>query len=67
MSLNILHVPNISILKDTLINKGSEEVFFKYIRKRECFIGPSDSIDFLEQFIKKYRKFENNNKIFYEL
>ena len=45
-------MPNLTELKETYSEIGHAE-FMKFLSRREAFIGPIDSINFINQLIKK--------------
>lgn len=49
-------------MKEFLAQYGAEQFYFKYIRKREAFIGASNSIEFIDKFIKKYESISTDFK-----
>jgi hypothetical protein len=53
MSINKIYLPEIKKLKEFLKENGSEKFYMKYIRNRDVFIGPNDSMDFVDTFCKK--------------
>lgn len=56
MSFNKLFVPEVEYLQEFLKNNGSLKFFNQYVNKRDAFIGPTDSVDFLNKFIERYDK-----------
>jgi hypothetical protein len=54
MSINKIYLPELKVLEDTLSESGSQFFYFRYVRNREVFIGSSESIEFINQFTKKY-------------
>ena len=59
MSINKIYLPEVKVLKKYLKENGSERFYYTYIRKREAFIGDSNSVDFVDQFCKTYFKDDN--------
>jgi len=54
MGFNKLIIPKVDSLKEELLRKGNEQFFKDWARryvKADAVIGPSESIDFIKQFI----------------
>lgn len=62
MSINKVYLPKIDKLKEFLNLHGSNQFYFKYIRNREVFIGSSNSMKFIDKFIKKYESISTDFK-----
>lgn len=62
MSINKVYLPETDKLKEFLNLHGSTQFYFRYIRKRETFIGSSNSMKFIDKFIKKYESISTNFK-----
>lgn len=62
MSINKVYLPEIDKLKEFLNLQGSKQFYFRYIRKREAFIGSSNSMKFIDKFIKKYESVSTDFK-----
>jgi|AOAMet1_03_M0_10_1038530.scaffolds.fasta_scaffold08628_2 hypothetical protein len=56
MGFNKRYVPEVKELKKTLLEKGSNWFYKIYVTSPDALIGPSESIEFIEEFQK-------NNKI----
>lgn len=56
MSINKIYLPEVEKLKEFLKENGSSKFFMRYIRNRDAFIGSNDSMDFIDNFCKKYKK-----------
>lgn len=54
MSINKIFLPEVDKLKVYLQTHGSDRFYFTFIRNREAFIGPDNSMKFIDKFIKKY-------------
>lgn len=54
MSINKIYLPELIDLKKYLKENGNTDFYNRYIRKREVFIGPVDSVDFIDEFCKNY-------------
>ena len=62
MSINKVYLPEINKLKEFLAQYGAEQFYFRYIRNREAFIGSSNSMKFIDKFIKKYESVSTDFK-----
>ena len=56
MSYTHIHLPELNILKKTLSEDSTQ---IKYYAKYGTFMGPSESVNYLNQQINEYR---NNSK-----
>lgn len=64
MSINKLNISEDLNLPKVLEKQGSTCFYFNFVKGREAFIGPSKSIQFIEDFIKKY---ENAQSEFHKI
>lgn len=53
MSYTHIHLPELKVLKERLKERPET---IKYYSKYEAFVGPSDSVDYINKQIKKYIK-----------
>ena len=56
MSINKIYLPELKKLEFDLKEIGSSKFFMRYVRNREAFVGSCDSMDFVDNFCKKYNK-----------
>lgn len=54
MSFNKRILHDLPVLIDYLKEHGSYKFYSLYIRKTDAFIGPTDSMNFIDAFIEKY-------------
>ena len=54
MSINKIYLPGVQILEDYLSTNGSSSFNIRFVRNKDAFIGPSESIKFIERFSEKY-------------
>jgi hypothetical protein len=59
MSINKVFLPELKELKEFLHLHGEERFYQRFIKNREAFIGPSNSIKFIDEFIEKSEFFKN--------
>ena len=52
MGFNKRYVPEVKELKKTLLEKGSNWFYKIYVTSPDALIGPSESIEFIEEFQK---------------
>lgn len=52
MGFNKWHVPELKEVQQMYEEQGHIE-FVKFLRRRDAFIGPPESIDFINQILKK--------------
>ena len=52
MGFNKWHVPDVSVLNERYKEMGHAE-FIKFLNGRDAFIGPPESINFINQLLKK--------------
>lgn len=64
MSINKLNISEDLNLSKALEKQGSTFFYFNFIKGRDAFIGPSESVQFIENFIKKY---ENTQVEFHKI
>lgn len=60
MSINKIYLPEVNVLEDYLSREGSASFNMRYVRKREAFIGSSESIEFINNFYIKYSRNESS-------
>lgn len=65
MSINKIYLPEEKELINFLKENGSHEFYSRFIRKRELFMGPSESHAFIEEFIKYFNP--KDSSTFYQI
>lgn len=54
MGFNKRYLPEVAKLQETLDRLG-DDLFYKiYVESPDAVIGPTDSFEFVEQFVKRY-------------
>jgi hypothetical protein len=56
MSINKIYLPDVEKLGLFLKEMGSTRFFIRYVRNKEAFIGPNSSMNFIDNFCKKYEQ-----------
>lgn len=56
MSFNKKYLPELHVLEDAFKELGDDGFYIRYIKKCEAFIGPSESIDYINKFTEEYYK-----------
>jgi len=59
MSINKVFLPELKELKEFLHLHGKDKFYQRFIKKREAFIGSSDSMNFIDKFIEQNEFFKN--------
>lgn len=59
MSINKIYLPEVELLKSFLQEHGKEKFFNRFIRKREAFIGSSESFKFIEEFAEDWIRLDD--------
>lgn len=54
MGFNKRYVPELKVLSNNLFEMGSDDFYRKYVVSPDALIGPSDSIEFIEEFAREY-------------
>ena len=56
MGFNKMYLPEVKELKEYLLKHGNQEFIRRWVdtyQRRDAVIGPSESIDFIKQFINQ--------------
>ena len=54
MGFNKRYLPELDQLVDFLNTHGSYEFYNRFVKKTDAFIGPSDSVEFIDKFLESY-------------
>lgn len=54
MGFNKRYVPVLKVLSNNLFEMGSDWFYKIYVTSPDALIGPSDSIEFIEEFAREY-------------
>jgi predicted neutral ceramidase superfamily lipid hydrolase len=64
MSFNKKYLPTKKELINILSKNGSNNFYIGYVKTVDAYIGSSESMDFIDEFVSKWRESENE---FYDL
>lgn len=59
MSINKLYLPEVEVLVSYLNENGIEGFYNRYARKHDVMVGPTESVEFVRNFIEEYTNNED--------
>lgn len=59
MSINKIYLPELSEMVSYLEKNGHEEFYIRYVRKREAFLGPIESVEFIHKIMDEYNNLKD--------